>query len=146
MDQNSTLAYMNLFIRIVIMEEMSLILEKGNILEEIMLHQKVKVLFNVFYITVSPCSLVLLLFYFSLRQVTYVTSSLPFKRNTRENNKRKTYECKAKIRNVFRISDEHMEAMLKFFIIEIWLSRTYSTVIKSVLHTLMFHGLLFATY
>lgn len=33
---------------------------------------------------------------------------------------------------MFRISDEHIEAMLQLFNIEIWLSRTYSAVIKSV--------------
>lgn len=91
---------MDLYVCMVLMEKMSLILEKRNLLKEILLHWKVKVLFNIVEVAISRvlwfCS-----FCFSLRQVTYVTSSLSFKKiyARGNNNKRKTYECKATIRN-----------------------------------------------
>lgn len=75
----------------IIVEKLSLILEKGSAVEEITLYQKVKILFNIFKVIVDHV-LWFCFVYFSLRQVTYVTSSLPFRRiHIREsNNKRKT--------------------------------------------------------
>ena len=106
----------------IIMEKLSLILEKGSVVEEITLYQKVEILFNIFKVIVYHV-LWFCFVYFSLRQVTCVTSSLPFRNihSERAITKEK-HECKTKIR--YRCSGfliMHQGSVTAF---QIWLSRT----------------------